>query len=216
MVKGMWLAVLFTLFLLALILSNLTGGLLWSWGPVQVSAGIVMFPVTFLITDVVHEHHGRRAALVLTLVGFGALVLASLYLQWAVGLKADPASPLSPQALAQVVRPFQFAMVASLAAYLVGQLSDVGVFALIGRLPLRGAPAVVARGVGSTLVSQLLDTVVFVWVLGGGNLPWRVALPVMVGNYGVKALVAVLTVPVLVGVHALWEKTRHKDETGGA
>jgi queuosine precursor transporter len=103
--------------------------------------------------------------------------------------------------------------VASLLAFLVSQILDVLVFHKIKRLT--GEGRIWLRATGSTLVSQLIDSFVVLFVafyvaprIAGNIQPWSLAqvMAICVGNYIYKFVVAVVLTPVIYGVHYVIER----------
>ena len=192
----------------------------WNWAT---TVGMLAFPVTFLLTDLLNEFYGKRAARFVTWVGFGMAVLAFLLV---TGATAVPFADFTKQpgwdgtteaAFNNVFGGGQRMLIASLTAYLVASLVDISVFHLLKRLTKERY--LWLRATGSTLVSQLIDTSVVTTVawLGIRSLP-DIATMVMSG-YALKVFIAVAMTPVLYAGHAVVEKWLHMrpvalDDTG--
>lgn len=159
------------------------------------------YALTFLASDCYTELYGRRAAQVLVNVAF-AINFLVLALVWSTILAPAAPSSIDPEAFATVLGASTNIVAGSLLAYLVSQNYDVVVFE-----KLREATAgdhLWLRNIASTGTSQLIDTVIFVgfafWVfpqfLGlGPRLPGGVVLSLMVGQYLLKLLIALLDTP---------------------
>ncbi|QLD89895.1 queuosine precursor transporter [Natronomonas salina] len=159
------------------------------------------YALTFLASDCYTELYGRRAAQVLVNVAF-AINFLVLALVWSTILAPAAPSSIDPAAFATVLGASTNIVAGSLLAYLVSQNYDVVVFER-----LREATAgdhLWLRNIASTGTSQLLDTVVFVgvafWVfpqhLGlGPQLPTAAVVSLMVGQYLLKLLIALLDTP---------------------
>jgi queuosine precursor transporter len=152
------------IFVTCLLIADITGSKFFhfnlftigSYTFVTHSAGMLSFPITFLLTDLVNEYYGKRGARRMTYVGLAMAALAFVLIFCARKLPADAGSPI-PQGTFEAV----FAMsnrlyVASLTAFLVGQLADIFLFGQIKRLT--GGRLVWLRATGSTVVSQALDS----------------------------------------------------------
>jgi uncharacterized integral membrane protein (TIGR00697 family) len=143
-----------------------------SWGTLTfaVAIGVLPYPVTFLCTDLICELYGRRRANGVVWVG---LLLNGwvLFILWLAGVLpgTDTVGAVTGEPVFMEVRAFAFgATIASMAAYLLAQLSDVWLYHFWKRLT-RGRHLWL-RNNGSTLVSQLIDTVAVIlitWGLGG-------------------------------------------------
>lgn len=151
------------------------------WGPlvIAVAVGVLPYPVTFLCTDLICELYGRARANMVVWVGL-LLNAWVLFILWLGGVlpgfeTIDPdTGNLATDAAGRVpvffeVRRFAFgATIASMAAYLTAQFIDVWIFHSLKKLS-RGR-FLWLRNNGSTLVSQLVDTVAVIlitWWLGG-------------------------------------------------
>lgn len=208
--------VLVAIFITSLLVANLMGSLLLEvplpWlapGKTQlISAGIIAFPVTFLLTDLINEFYGAKGARQVTLMGFGMALLSALYFWLGNQLPVSGQSPLSLGVYKQVSGQFTGMLVASLSAYLVGQFLDIylfGVFkSLTNKLSVRFTPNskgqhrwLWVRATGSTVVSQLVDSFLVVWVAFGSQLPAATIWAVGTGNYWVKLAVALGITPLL-------------------
>jgi len=156
-----------------------------------VPAGVVVYAVSFLVTDAISEFYGRRKAVRTVLVGFyGCLVYFAFVL---VVLNWESAfGPGSDIAFGKVLRMSARITVASVIAYLVSQLHDVLAFDYWGR-KTRGR-YLWLRNNASTIVSQTLDTLIFVGIAFYGVFPvW----PLIGGQLAVKTMVALLDTPYL-------------------
>ncbi len=173
---------------------------------VILAAGILPYPVTFLVTDLISELYGKKRADAVVWSGF----LVSLYIlvvlrlgSWvpAVGTEvrtADEVQALYDGVFGQSSR----AIIASMIAYLVAQLMDVCIFHFWKRLT--GGRHLWLRNNGSTMVSQLLDSVLVVTILFWGQLPGATILQIIVASYVFKILIAAMDTPFFyLGVHWL-------------
>ena len=126
--------VLTTIFVSCLLLGDILGGKTISTfsiaghdlGPISV--GIIPFPVTFLLTDVINDFYGRKGARFLTLVGFGMAVLAYALLQLTTALPVDPSTYFTQPEFSKIFGGSAQLFIASMIAYLIGQFLDIQVF----------------------------------------------------------------------------------------
>jgi uncharacterized integral membrane protein (TIGR00697 family) len=181
-------------------------------GPISV--GIIPFPVTFLLTDVVNDFYGRRGARFLTFVGFWMALLAWALLQLATRLPVHESTYFTQAEFAKIFGGSAQLFIASMIAYLVGQLLDIQVFQFWKALTQ--SRHLWLRATGSTLLSQIVDTVMinlifWMWTaasdptsfLGqkspGERYAWIFA---KIGReYTIKLLVAILLTPVVYAIH---------------
>ncbi|MFA9414863.1 queuosine precursor transporter [Natrinema sp. HArc-T2] len=163
------------------------------------------YALTFLASDCYTELYGRRAGQIVVNVGFG-LNFIVLALVWST-IAAPAANSSSASQFATVLGASTNIVLGSLLAYIVSQNWDVIVFHRIREYT--GAEMLWLRNIASTASSQAIDTVIFVSVafaiapaiLGvGAVLPTDVLLSLMVGQYLLKFLIALLDTPVVYAI----------------
>ncbi len=206
--------VLAGVFCTALVVGDILGVKLFEvhLGPIVsvMSVGIVLFPVTFVLTDILNEFYGQRAARFVTWAGLGMALFAfaAIYavqgIDWAPLTRAPDYRGTVESSFNNVFGGSQRILLASMAAYVIGQLIDIALFHLLKRRTHNRM--LWLRATGSTVVSQLIDTVVFQSVAWAGVLPPGVITGIILSSYAVKLLVAVGLTPIIYGVHALVER----------
>ncbi|MBI5853469.1 MAG: queuosine precursor transporter [Planctomycetes bacterium] len=132
--------------------------------PVEHTAGMLAFPVTFLLTDLLNEYYGRRGARRVALLAFAMAVLALLLISAARWLPIREGVPgtATASAFEQIFGSSQVMYVASLVAFLLGSFLDIALFGFFKRLT-RGR-LVWLRATGSTVISQVFDSLVVTWL----------------------------------------------------
>ena len=193
----LWLA---GLFVAALVTADLIGGKFFRVGSVDLSVGMLAFPLTFVLTDVLNEFYGPQGARRVTYVGLGAAVFAFVVINVALALPTSPESPLGDGQFRGVFGWSGRLYVASLTAYTVGQLLDIVVFTALRRRT--GHRLLWLRATGSTLLSQLMDTLVVNFVLLAGEKPPGFILTVARDSYVTKIVVALALTPLIYAAHA--------------
>jgi uncharacterized integral membrane protein (TIGR00697 family) len=188
----MVLAVLATLFVTCLITANIiTVKLISVWGWV-VPAGIIAYPLTFLFTDVITELYGRKTASRVIWLGFGASILMVILVIGAGLLK--PAAIWEGQAAYEsVLGMVPRIVLASMIAYLVSQHHDVFAFSFWRRKTK--ARFLWLRNNASTMVSQALDTGLFITIAFWGTVPNNILVNMLVTQYVIKLVIAALDTP---------------------
>ncbi|TAH38275.1 MAG: VUT family protein [Planctomycetota bacterium] len=164
------------------------------------SVGMLAFPVVFLITDLVNEYYGRKEARRMTWLGAAMGVLATLLLLAARRLPAAADSPIPQPQFDAVFGQSNRLYLASLTAFVVGQMCDIWVF---GRIKSwTGGRYVWLRATGSTVVSQALDSFLVTFVLlygtgqaGGGTWTLRDVIATAATGYTLKFLIALGLTP---------------------
>ena len=188
----MILAALTALFTTCLLVANILAVKLISIGGRIVPAGVIAYPLTFLFTDVIAELYGRRVASRVVWVGFGANILMVILVYG--GKLLPPASfwqhqPAYESILGMVPR----IVLASMVAYLISQHHDVFAFHFWrGRTQSR---FLWLRNNASTMVSQVLDTGIFITIGFWGIEPTDVIVNMLVTQYVIKLIIAAVDTP---------------------
>jgi uncharacterized integral membrane protein (TIGR00697 family) len=195
-------------FVTTFIIGDLIGGKLYAktlfgveW---VISVGMIPFPVTFLLTDLINEFYGHKMARTVTLVGFFMAILTVTLLYVAATVPYASFSPITRASYENVYLGSFRIFAASLSAYLIAQYTDIGVFRLIKRATKNRM--LWLRATGSTAVSQLIDTCV-IQTLAWVGTPTQSKIPnIVITSYIVKLLVAVALTPLIYAGHALVER----------
>jgi uncharacterized integral membrane protein (TIGR00697 family) len=174
------------------------GSKVFALGPFAASATVFPYALSFWITDFVTETHGRGMATRFVLVGFGVILLANVLFRVAVAVPPAPGyAHQEAFALVFSLSPRLFA--AGLGAYLISQFLDVHIFHFL-RQRTRGRHLWL-RNNASTLLSQFTDTLVFISLAFHGVIDNL--LPLVFGQYLIKATIALADTPLLYAALAL-------------
>ena len=171
---------------------------------VVMTAGVLAFPVTFIVTDVMNEYFGKAGIRFVTYVGLACVVFAFGLLQLALATPTAPNSPVPEAAFAAVFGTTTRVIVGSLVAYLIGQLVDIALFHRLRQLT--GGRHLWLRATGSTLGSQFIDTFVVLLVAFAGQLALGEIVAITLFNYGYKVFIAVAITPLVYLGHALIDR----------
>ncbi|MBW2974574.1 queuosine precursor transporter [Candidatus Woesearchaeota archaeon] len=156
------------LFVAALIAGNLIGTKITKFWIIEVSVGIFAYPLTFLITDAVQEVYGKEKANQFVWVGFICLLFILMVTAFAVWLPFAPRSFVKEnytQVFGSTLRIF----VASIIAFMASQFHDVWAFNF-WKQQTKGR-FLWLRNNASTIVSQFIDTVMFMFIAFYGLTP---------------------------------------------
>ena len=164
-------------------------------------AAVLAYALTFLFTDIISEVYGKKAAGIAVLAGFITQLLVIAYNGFALALPHAPFSPATPEAYRTVVGSSASIIAASLMAYIVSQTHDVWAFHFWKKKT--GGKWLWLRNNASTMVSQLIDTVIFITLafniipalIGGSALPFTAIKSIIIGQYIVKWLIALGDTP---------------------
>lgn len=205
------------LFVTSLVVGDLIGGKLMAvplFGSVHLlSVGFIPFPITFLLTDLLNEFYGKQAARTVTWVGFAMAVFTLVVVTIAVGVPWHPATQaegwtgLTPAPYDAVFASGRRILVASMTAYVVAQLIDIAVFHKLKSLT--HGRLLWLRATGSTVISQLLDTVVIQSMVWSGNLDVAALTDLIVSSWLGKVLIALALTPLIYAGHAFVERVLH-------
>ena len=184
--------ILLSIFISSIIVANLIAGVkLVNLLGFIVPAGFLAYAITFPITDIVDEVYGRRLATYFVWAGFIANIVA-LILIWA-GLVMPPLSPEMQQVYAKAFVPMTRIVFASMVAYLISQHHDVWAFIMWKKVT--NGKHLWIRNNASTIISQGIDTVIFITLAFYGVIPNNVLLTMISAQWIWKVIVALLDTP---------------------
>lgn len=196
-------------FVTILLTSNLIGAAkVCEWNGFTFGAGIFFFPLSYVFGDIMTEVYGYARARKIVWAGFGAMVYASLMAEVIIRM---PASPIWPNqaALETMFGSTWRIVVASLTAYFCGEFMNSYVLA---KLKVRTAGKHLwMRTIGSTIVGELIDSLIFYPVAFLGIWETSLVVKVMVGNYFLKVLWEVFMTPFTYKLVAFLKKAEHED-----
>jgi queuosine precursor transporter len=189
---------------------------LWVAEPLSfnLTAGVIIWPVVFVTSDIINEYFGQAgvrristltaifiAYMFIVITAVVALPPAGFWLEVNKGVNGQGTFDIN-KAFAVIFRQGGGIIIASLTAFLLGQLLDVYVFHFIRKRT--GPGAIWLRATGSTLVSQLMDSFVVLTIAFYifGNWSFGQVLAVGLVNYIYKASMAVVLTPLLYLAHA--------------
>ncbi|MBL7705563.1 MAG: queuosine precursor transporter [Taibaiella sp.] len=170
------------------------------------TCGVLLWPLEFVITDIVNEYYGLKAVKRISYIAVVLILYAFLAFYIAIGTppsdfwKTSQAANGVPDMQAGFSAIFgqgMWIIFGSLVAFLLGQLVDVFVFHKIKQKT--GNKHVWLRATGSTVVSQLVDSfiVLFIAFKIGNGWSWQLVLAICLINYSYKFVMAILLTPVI-------------------
>ncbi len=189
------------------IVAELIGGkLVQFFGLFTQSIGIVLWPVVFLLTDLLNEYYGKQTVRKLTYITVALIVYTYILISISINLKATPFSPVNDVVFETVFGQSQWIIIGSITAFLISQLIDVYMFWVFHSLTK--GKMIWLRATGSTVVSQLFDTFIVQFI--AFVVPGKWAFDEFIGNaaigYVFKLIVALALIPVIYAAHTLLEK----------
>jgi uncharacterized integral membrane protein (TIGR00697 family) len=172
----------------------------------NLTCGVLLWPLEFVITDIVNEYYGPKAVRRISITAVALISYA--FLMFYIAMKAAPASfwvgskiengvPSMQTAFEAIFGQGMWIILGSLVAFLVSQFIDVIVFHKIKKMT--GEKMVWLRATGSTVVSQLVDSFVVLVIAFkiGNGWTWSTVLAVCVVNYMYKFTMAIILTPVI-------------------
>ena len=210
-------SILMTVFVVMLVLTNIIGtkifllfesiipnGLFGS--SIALTAGIITYPITFLVTDITSELFGKKKANLLIIVGFFCSLLSLFIIS--IVIKLEPSdiwlTGTSYNNLNYIEVAFNtiFSMpsiliFASMSAYLVAQLIDINIFHIIKKMT--NSKHLWLRNNLSTMFSQLIDTIIVntIFLGFGMGIDIIIVCKIIIANYLVKIIFALIDTPLV-------------------
>ncbi|HEX5654224.1 MAG TPA: queuosine precursor transporter [Chitinophagaceae bacterium] len=189
----------------------------------NLTCGVLLWPVVFVMTDIINEYYGRRGVqflswLAIGLIAFGFIMVFGAIQtapnSWWITSKKEAGIDNMNTAFNGIYGQGLGIIIASMTAFLVAQLIDVLVFHRIKKAT--GEKKIWLRATGSTLVSQLIDSFIVLLIafyfypalVPGQGQPWPFdqVIAICIVNYIYKFCMAILLTPVIYLVHARIEK----------
>lgn len=185
--------IIMALFVAVLLISNVASTKILALWKFDFDGGTLLFPLAYIFGDILTEVYGYRKSRRVIWTGFGCAFLMSAVLMIVGALK--PSAGWENQAAYEAILGLTPRIVlASLVAYFAGEFSNSYVLAKM-KILTRGR-WLWMRTIGSTLVGEGLDTVLFILIAFWGVLPGGLLLAVFVSNYIFKCGVEILMTPV--------------------
>ena len=192
------------IFIASLVSSNLIFQKFFTWTPFglytfEISVGILPYPITFLVTDLLSELYGKKKANQVVIAGLVASVFVMGIILLANALPQKDGSPVDSETFNRVFGLYGPAVFASMVAYLTAQFIDIRMFHFWKRLTK--GKHLWLRNNASTIISQLVDTASVLFLLClVGVFSWHEFFPLFKMGFIFKVLVALFDTPVIYGV----------------
>lgn len=189
------------LFIASLVVSNLIFQKFFYWDffglyTFEISVGILPYPITFLITDLISEIYGKRKANQIVTMGIFASLFSLLIISVAGAVPATNWSPVDDALFSKVFGATALAVFASMMAYVTAQYIDIQIYHFWKRITK--AKHLWLRNNFSTFFSQFIDTsVVLLLLCSFGKIKWELFSGLLLGGVLYKILIAVLDTPLL-------------------
>ena len=202
--------ILAALFIASLVTSNLIFQKFFYWEPFgiyrfEISVGILPYPITFLITDILSEIYGKKKANQVVVAGIFASFFSMLIILVSDVSPAISSSPIDNQTFSKVFGLSPLAVLASMLAYLAAQFIDIKIFHFWKRKT--NGKHLWLRNNFSTFSSQFIDTFTVLFLLCSFNiLPWEIFGGLLLSGFLFKVIIAALDTPILYALVYLFRK----------
>jgi uncharacterized integral membrane protein (TIGR00697 family) len=190
---------LFAWISLATLLANLQVLKTIELAGIVATLGNTIYLTIYMATDMLNEKYGEREARNAVWIGFFALLTATVTMQMALVFQPQPEDVAQGHLEALFGFMPQLAL-ASLSAFLVSQFLDVKLFSW---LKLKYQDKFWIRTNGSTLISQLVDTLVFCTIAFATMYPFEIWLQIFISTYLLKMLLSILSTPIMYWMRSL-------------
>lgn len=181
----------------------------------NLTAGVLLWPIVFVMTDIINEYYGMRGVKFLSYLTVGLISLSffaaygAIHLvpaDWWTGVNAEKGIPDTQKAYAQIFGQGMWIIVASITAFLIGQILDVYIFHKVKQRT--GEGKIWLRATGSTAISQFVDSFIVIVIAFkiGQDWSWGKVIAIVLVGYSYKFLVAILITPIIYLVHNWIEK----------
>lgn len=188
----------------------------------NMSAGVLTWPLVFIMTDIINEYFGLKQVRFLSILASILIAFAFVVVGFAMRLSPSDfwvnqtisGQPVNMNlAFNGIFGQGMWIIVGSITAFLIGQIADVLIFHQIKNIT--GERALWLRATGSTLFSQLIDSFVVIFIAFYLNpqysWTWQMVAAIGLVNYSYKFVIAVLMTPVLYIVHTIIDGFLGKD-----
>lgn len=193
--------VLAALFIASLVTSNLIFQKFFYWEPFglyrfEISVGILPYPITFLITDILSEIYGKKKANQVVIAGIFASFFSMLIILVSDVAPAIQSSPIKDAVFSDVFGLSPLAVLASMMAYLAAQFIDIRIFHFWKKKT--NGKHLWLRNNFSTFSSQFIDTFTVLFLLCSFKvLPWEIFGSLLISGFLFKIIIAALDTPIL-------------------
>ena len=174
--------------------------------------GNIIYATTYLASDILNEIYGKKEAKRAVILGFFVMIFFTIVVQLTLLFKPDATDTMSP-ALQQVFGILPRIAVASLTAYIISQLVDIWLYALIKKVT--NGKHLWLRCNSSGFLSQLIDNITFTWIafvglfglFGWGQVfEWGIIIQIFITSLIIKYIVSICDTPFL--YFAVWMKKK--------
>ena len=160
---------------------------------ISTTLGNVMFASIYLATDILNDIYGRKVAKRAVWLGFSSTLVMIIVMQMSLHFIPAP-EDISQKALSTIFDLVPRIALGSIIAYIIGQHVDVFIFSMIKKV-FQSDKTFIIRAYGSTVLSSIIDTALFVTIAFIGTLPASVVFEIFITTYVLKLVSTIFNVP---------------------
>ena len=160
---------------------------------ISATLGNVMFASIYLATDILKDIYGRKIAKRAVWLGFSSTLVMIIVMQMSLHFIPAP-EDISQKALSTIFDLVPRIALGSIIAYIIGQHVDVFIFSMIKKV-FQSDKTFIIRAYGSTVLSSIIDTALFVTIAFIGTLPASVVFEIFITTYVLKLVSTIFNVP---------------------
>jgi hypothetical protein len=185
------------LFATCLLISNILATKIMMIGPWAAPAGVLIFPIAYILNDVITEVWGFKKARLIIWTGFAVNILAVLFFTMGIVI---PGAPFwqNQEAFSIVLGNTPRIVVASLSAYLIGSFLNAMIMSRM-KVATKGK-GFSGRAIASTLVGESADSIIFISIAFAGVFPFGVLITMIFTQAMLKTVYEILILPVTIWV----------------
>lgn len=196
------------LFVAILLISNIASSKIVQFGPLTFDGGTMLFPLSYIFGDILTEVYGYGASRRTIWLGFASAALMSIVLM-VVGVLPAATDWGNQAAYDAILGLTPRIVVASLAAYWCGSFSNSYILA---KLKIFTAGKYLwLRTIGSTVVGELVDSILFIVIAFAGALPSSLLFTLIISNYIFKTLVEIVFTPATYRIVSALKRSEQSD-----
>lgn len=190
-------------------------------GGLNFTAGVLLWPVVFIMTDIINEYFGKKGVLLASYITVGLIIYSFgvIYLainlapaDWWISISANQGIDNMQNAFSAIFGQGLWIITGSIVAFFLGQWIDIYIFQKIKKIT--GEKKLWLRATGSTLISQLIDSFVVLYiafVLGPQQWSLSLFFAIALVNYSYKFFIALILTPLLYFIHGIIDRWLGKD-----
>ncbi len=193
-------------FVAFLMIANITAGRLVSLYGITISGALFIFPITYIFGDILTEVYGYKRTRLIIWLGFAANIIMALYFNFIIKLPYP--AIIDNKAYATVLGSTPRIVFASIFGYFLGEFGNSTILSILKKIT-KGR-WLWTRTIGSTIVGQLLDTVVFM-TIAFYTLPQPLLVSLIITQYVLKVSYEVVATPITYLIVSRIKRIEHVD-----